>query len=284
MASRWRPWSVPASTRSSRSKPGVDLIIAQGTEAGGHCGEVSTLVLVPEVLEAIAGDPAGRTCRCWPPAASSPDGRWPRAWRWVRRAPGPGSVWLTTEEAETAPHTVQKMLAATLAGHRAVGGTHGKAVAATGVGLDRRMGADIEGGAAAVAAAAAVDAGASPSLRRIDKLADQRPSGRAGAGDLLRRPGRGPDEQGQAGPRGGAGVHRGLRRRRRAARGRHSKTDGHQSPASGSRTSKRAPLARLCADSVPRCACTRPAAIARPSPDPLGSDESARGTRPLEPR
>ena len=32
---------------------GVDLIVAQGTEAGGHCGEVSTLVLIPEVLEAI---------------------------------------------------------------------------------------------------------------------------------------------------------------------------------------------------------------------------------------
>ena len=57
-----------------------------------------------------------------------------------------------------------------------------------------------------------------------------------------------------------------------------------QSLASGSRTSKRAPVGRLCADSVPRCACTRPAAIASPSPDPLGSDESARGTRLLDPR
>ena len=34
---------------------GVDLIVAQGTEAGGHCGEVSTLVLVPEVLDAVDG-------------------------------------------------------------------------------------------------------------------------------------------------------------------------------------------------------------------------------------
>jgi len=32
---------------------GVDLIVAQGTEAGGHCGEVSTLVVVPEVIDAI---------------------------------------------------------------------------------------------------------------------------------------------------------------------------------------------------------------------------------------
>jgi NAD(P)H-dependent flavin oxidoreductase YrpB (nitropropane dioxygenase family) len=70
---------------------GVDLIVAQGTEAGGHCGEVTTMVLIPEVIEAI-------------------DGAVP-----VLAAGGivTGSVWLTTEEAETAPHTVQKMLAAT---------------------------------------------------------------------------------------------------------------------------------------------------------------------------
>lgn len=33
---------------------GVDLIVAQGTEAGGHTGEISTMVLVPEVVEAVA--------------------------------------------------------------------------------------------------------------------------------------------------------------------------------------------------------------------------------------
>ena len=32
---------------------GVDFIVAQGAEAGGHCGEVSTLVLVPEVINAV---------------------------------------------------------------------------------------------------------------------------------------------------------------------------------------------------------------------------------------
>jgi NAD(P)H-dependent flavin oxidoreductase YrpB (nitropropane dioxygenase family) len=32
---------------------GVDILVAQGTEAGGHCGEVSTMVLVPEVIKAI---------------------------------------------------------------------------------------------------------------------------------------------------------------------------------------------------------------------------------------
>ena len=34
---------------------GADIIVAQGSEAGGHCGFVSTLVLVPQVVE-VAGD------------------------------------------------------------------------------------------------------------------------------------------------------------------------------------------------------------------------------------
>lgn len=33
---------------------GIDLLVAQGTEAGGHTGEITTMVLVPEVL-AVAG-------------------------------------------------------------------------------------------------------------------------------------------------------------------------------------------------------------------------------------
>jgi NAD(P)H-dependent flavin oxidoreductase YrpB (nitropropane dioxygenase family) len=90
---------------------GVDLIVAQGTEAGGHCGEVTTLVLIPEVLDAVAaigskipvlaagGIVTGRQMAA--AVAMGADGAWT------------GSVWLTTEEAETAPHTVQKMLAAT---------------------------------------------------------------------------------------------------------------------------------------------------------------------------
>ncbi|WP_396915813.1 NAD(P)H-dependent flavin oxidoreductase [Mycolicibacterium sp.] len=87
---------------------GVDLIVAQGTEAGGHCGEVTTMVLIPEVLDAIGGQvpvlAAGGIVTGRQMAAAvalGADGAWT------------GSVWLTTEEAETAPHTVQKMLAAT---------------------------------------------------------------------------------------------------------------------------------------------------------------------------
>lgn len=86
---------------------GVDLIVAQGTEAGGHCGEVSTLVVVPEVIEAVAGAvpvlAAGGIVTGRQMAGMVAMGA---AGAWT------GSVWLTTEEAETAPHTVAKMLAA----------------------------------------------------------------------------------------------------------------------------------------------------------------------------
>jgi len=36
---------------------GVDIVVAQGYEAGGHTGEISTLVLVPEVVDAVAPAP-----------------------------------------------------------------------------------------------------------------------------------------------------------------------------------------------------------------------------------
>jgi NAD(P)H-dependent flavin oxidoreductase YrpB (nitropropane dioxygenase family) len=36
---------------------GVDIIVAQGTEAGGHSGDVATVVLVPEVVDAVGDRP-----------------------------------------------------------------------------------------------------------------------------------------------------------------------------------------------------------------------------------
>lgn len=86
---------------------GVDLIVAQGTEAGGHTGEVATMVLVPEVVDAVAPTPvlaAGGIARGRQIAAAlalGAEGVWC------------GSVWLTTEEAETAPVVKEKFLAAT---------------------------------------------------------------------------------------------------------------------------------------------------------------------------
>ncbi len=88
---------------------GVDVIVAQGTEAGGHCGEVATSVLVPEVIEAI------RPIRAVPVLAAGGivTGRQMAAAIALGAAGAwTGSVWLTTFEAETAPYTVQKMLKA----------------------------------------------------------------------------------------------------------------------------------------------------------------------------
>jgi len=35
---------------------GVDIVVAQGHEAGGHTGEIATMVLVPEVVDAVGSD------------------------------------------------------------------------------------------------------------------------------------------------------------------------------------------------------------------------------------
>jgi NAD(P)H-dependent flavin oxidoreductase YrpB (nitropropane dioxygenase family) len=86
---------------------GVDLIVAQGTEAGGHTGEISTMVLVPEVVDAVAPLPvlaAGGIATGRQMAAALALGA---SGVWC------GSVWLTTEEAETTPTVKEKMLAAT---------------------------------------------------------------------------------------------------------------------------------------------------------------------------
>jgi NAD(P)H-dependent flavin oxidoreductase YrpB (nitropropane dioxygenase family) len=88
---------------------GVDIIVAQGTEAGGHCGEVSTLVLIPEVLRAIKGLrdvpvlAAGGIMTGRQMAACMAMGA---AGVWT------GSVWLATTEAETSPVFREKMVAA----------------------------------------------------------------------------------------------------------------------------------------------------------------------------
>jgi len=97
-----------------QAQAGVDIIVAAGTEAGGHCGEVGTIVLVPEVLDALhnlgislpvlaaGGIVTGRQMAgCMAMGAAG-------AWT--------GSVWLTTSEGETSPAVKEKMLAATSAG------------------------------------------------------------------------------------------------------------------------------------------------------------------------
>jgi NAD(P)H-dependent flavin oxidoreductase YrpB (nitropropane dioxygenase family) len=88
---------------------GVDIVVACGHEAGGHTGEVTTLVVVPEVLAAVratseipvlaaGGIITGRQMAA--ALALGADGVWT------------GSVWMTTTEAGTPAVAKQKMLAA----------------------------------------------------------------------------------------------------------------------------------------------------------------------------
>ncbi len=88
---------------------GVDILVVQGTEAGGHCGEVTTLVLVPEVLAAI------KPIRDVPVLAAGGimNGRQMAACMAMGAAGvWTGSVWLATVESETSEIFRQKMIEA----------------------------------------------------------------------------------------------------------------------------------------------------------------------------
>ncbi|HVT64930.1 MAG TPA: nitronate monooxygenase family protein [Mycobacteriales bacterium] len=86
---------------------GVDIIVAQGTEAGGHTGEIATMVLVPEIVDAVGdqvpvlaagGIGSGRQMAA--ALALGAQGVWT------------GSIWLTVAEADTQPEPLANLLAA----------------------------------------------------------------------------------------------------------------------------------------------------------------------------
>ncbi|HTP77274.1 MAG TPA: nitronate monooxygenase [Rhizomicrobium sp.] len=92
-----------------QAEAGVDILVVAGGEAGGHCGEVSTMVLVPEVVEAVkpfgnvailaaGGIVMGRQLAAC--MAMGAHGAWT------------GSMWLTTKEAFTSPVIKEKLIAA----------------------------------------------------------------------------------------------------------------------------------------------------------------------------
>jgi NAD(P)H-dependent flavin oxidoreductase YrpB (nitropropane dioxygenase family) len=91
----------------AHKEAGCDIIIAQGTEGGGHTGEIATMVLIPQVVDAVAPVPvlaAGGIASGRQMAAAIALGA---TGVWC------GSVWLTTNEAETSPVVKEKFLAAT---------------------------------------------------------------------------------------------------------------------------------------------------------------------------
>ncbi len=76
---------------------GVDIVIAQGYEGGGHTGEVGSVVLWPEVIDAVAPTPVlaaggiGSGRQIAAALAMGAQGAWT------------GSLWLTVQEAEASP-------------------------------------------------------------------------------------------------------------------------------------------------------------------------------------
>jgi NAD(P)H-dependent flavin oxidoreductase YrpB (nitropropane dioxygenase family) len=85
---------------------GVDIIVAQGYEAGGHTGDVATMVLVPEVVDAVAPTPVlaaggiGSGRQLAAALALGAQGGWL------------GSLWLSTAESSSSPEQVERYLAA----------------------------------------------------------------------------------------------------------------------------------------------------------------------------
>ena len=83
---------------------GVDVVVAQGTEAGGHTGDVASIVLWPEVVDAVAPAPVlaaggiGSGRQIAAALALGCDGVWT------------GSIWLTTAESDMSPLVVDKLL------------------------------------------------------------------------------------------------------------------------------------------------------------------------------
>jgi NAD(P)H-dependent flavin oxidoreductase YrpB (nitropropane dioxygenase family) len=86
---------------------GVDVIVAQGTEAAGHTGQISTMVLVPQVVDAVSPAPvlaAGGVASGRQIAAAlalGAQGVWT------------GTIWLTVDESDTDPALKDRILAAT---------------------------------------------------------------------------------------------------------------------------------------------------------------------------
>jgi len=86
---------------------GIDIVIAQGYEGGGHTGEIGSVVLWPEVIDAVAPTPVlaaggiGTGRQIAAALAMGAQGVWT------------GSLWLTVQEADVPPAQMEAYLAAT---------------------------------------------------------------------------------------------------------------------------------------------------------------------------
>ena len=96
-----------ASQAIKQKEAGVDVVIASGYEAGGHTGEVTSMVLIPEVVDAVAPTPVlaaggiGTGRQVAAALALGAEGVWT------------GSIWLGVSESNTGQSMQEKLLAAT---------------------------------------------------------------------------------------------------------------------------------------------------------------------------
>ena len=113
---------------------GVDIVICQGSEGGGHTGDVGSIVLWPEVIDAVAPLPvlaAGGVGSGRQMAAAMVMGA---AGVWT------GSLWLTVEEADVPPKQMESLPQGDVARHGALALVHRQALPAAEERLDRRLG------------------------------------------------------------------------------------------------------------------------------------------------
>ncbi|MEV5473041.1 nitronate monooxygenase family protein [Streptomyces sp. NPDC052207] len=101
--------TLAGSARHARKhrQAGIDIVVAQGYEAGGHTGEIGSMVLTPEVVDAVAPLPvlAAGGIGCGRQVAAALTLGAQGVWL--------GSIWLTTTEAELPSRAlVRKLLAA----------------------------------------------------------------------------------------------------------------------------------------------------------------------------
>jgi Dioxygenases related to 2-nitropropane dioxygenase len=123
---------------------GVDLLIAQGTEAGGHTGTIATMVLTPEIVDIAGGRPvlaAGGIASGRQMAAALALGA---AGVWC------GSVWLSSEEDVANQAIKAKFLASHQLGHGALADQDRQARPPAAQRLARGVGAARQPGAAAL--------------------------------------------------------------------------------------------------------------------------------------
>jgi hypothetical protein len=116
---------------------GLDFVICQGSEGGGHTGDVGSHRAVARGHRRGRPHPgAGRRRR----RQRAPDGR--RSSR--HRGPGvwTGTLWLTVEEADVPPKQMESYLRRDLAGHGPVPFVHRQAVPDAEERLDRRVGGE----------------------------------------------------------------------------------------------------------------------------------------------